>query len=95
MTLVYRRFSPYPPPEAYRAAAARLSAGVHKAVRRHLERLFLVLFDGARASEDRSSWSEERPAQHLPGSVFDVRYKGLTAQATYLDAGICRRARMR
>jgi hypothetical protein len=93
MALVYRRFSPYPPSAAYQAAAARLRAGAADAARRHLARLFLAVFDGARDSEDRSSWSEE--SRHLPGSAFDARYKGLTAQATYIDAAICRQARMR
>jgi hypothetical protein len=93
MALVYRRSSPCTPLAAHQAAAARLGAGVAKAAGRHLKRLFLALFDGVRDSEDRSIWSEE--SRHLSGSAFDARYKGLTAQATYIDAGICRRARLR
>jgi hypothetical protein len=95
MALVYRRFSTHGPPAAYQAAAARLCAGAAEAARRRLGRLFLALFDGVRDSEDRSSSSEEGFARRLPGSVFDARYEGLSAQATYLDAGICRRARLR
>jgi hypothetical protein len=95
MALVYKRFSTYTALAAYQAAAARLSAGVAEAARRHLERLFLALFDGVRDGEDRSSWGEESSVRRLPGSVFDARYKGLTAQATDIDAGICRRAHMR
>jgi hypothetical protein len=95
MAQAYRRFSTHGPPAAYRAAAARLCAGAAEAVRRRLGRSFLALIDGVRGSEDRSSWSEERLPRHLPGSVFDARYQGLTAQATYLDAGICRQARLR
>ena len=94
MALVYKRFSTYAPLAAYQAAAARLSAGPAKAAARHLQRLFLALVDGVRDSEDRSSWSEES-ARHLPGSVFDARYKGLTAQATHIDAAICRQMRLR
>jgi hypothetical protein len=93
MALVYRRFSPYSPLAAYPAAAARLRAVAAKAARRHLARLFIALLDGVRDGEDRPSRSEE--SRHLPCSVFDARYKGLTAQATFIDAAICRQARMR
>jgi hypothetical protein len=95
MASVYRRFSTYAPPAAYQAAAARLCAGAAEAARRRLGRLFLALIDGVRDSENCSSWSEDGFPRHLPGSVFDMRYKGLTAQATYIDAGICRQARLR
>jgi hypothetical protein len=95
MASVYRRFSTHPPPAAYQAAAARLCARAAEAVRRRLARFFLALIDGVRDSEDRSGRSEESFLQHQPGSVFDTRYKGLAAQATYIDAGICRRARLR
>jgi hypothetical protein len=95
MALVYRRFSTDGPPAAYQAAVARLCAGAAEAARRRLERLFLALIDGIRDGEDRLGWSEESVSPHLPGSVFDTRYMGLTAQATYIDAGICRRARLR
>jgi hypothetical protein len=91
----YRRLSTYTPLAAYQAAAIRLGADAADAARRHFERSLLALLDGVRGSGDRSSCSEESFARHLPGSVFDARYKGLTAQATYIDAGICRRARMR
>jgi hypothetical protein len=94
MAQSYKRFSAHTPRAAYQAAAARLGAGAAEAARRHLQRLYLGLFDGVRDGEDRSNWSEEN-ARHLPGSVFDARYKGLTGQATYIDAGIRRRARMR
>jgi hypothetical protein len=95
MALVYRRFSTDAPPAAYQAAVARLCAGAAEAARRRLGRLFLTLIDGIRDSEGRPNRSEESFSRHLPGSVFDTRYKGLTAQATYIDAGICRRARLR
>ena len=96
MALIYRRFSTHPPPAAYQAAAAsQLYAGAAEAVRRRLARLFLALIDGVRVSEGRSSWSGENFPQHQPGSVFDARYEGLSAQATYIDAGICRQARLR
>jgi hypothetical protein len=86
MALVYRQLSTHPPRAAYQAAASRLSAGAAKAAGRHLKRLFLALLDGD---------GEDRFARHPPGSVFDARYKSLTAQATYIDAAICRRARTR
>ena len=46
-------------------------------------------------SEYRFSRSRQRALQGLPGSVFDARYKGLTAHAAYLDAAICRAGRLR
>jgi hypothetical protein len=95
MASVYRRFSTDSPPAAYQAAAARFYASAAEAVRRRLARSFLALIDGVRDSEGRSHWSEESFPRHQPGSVFDTRYKGLAAQATYIDAGICRRARLR
>jgi hypothetical protein len=95
MALIYRRFSTHPPPAAGQAAAARLCARAAEAVRRRLARLFPALIDGVRDSEDRSARSEESFPRHQPGSVFDARYKGLSAQATYIDAGICRQARLR
>jgi hypothetical protein len=94
MAPVYKRLSTYTPLAASQAAAAWLGAGAAEAARRHLQRLYLALSERVRDSEDRSNWSEES-ARHLPCSVFDARYKGLTGQATYIDAGICRRARMR
>jgi hypothetical protein len=95
MASVYRRFSTDRPPAAYQTSAARLYAGAAEAVGRRVERLFLALIDGVRDSENRSSWSEDGFPRHLPGSVFDTRYKGLADQMTYIDAGICRRARLR
>jgi hypothetical protein len=94
MALIYRRFSTDSPPAAYQAAA-RFYASAVEAARRRLARLFLALIDGVRDSEDPSNRSEESFPQHQPGSVFDARYKGLSAQANYIDAGICRQARLR
>ncbi len=93
MALVYRRFPTYAPPAAYRAAPAQLYAAAAEAARRRFGRLFLALIGGFRDGEDRCR--EERVPRHLPGGVFDTRYKGLTAQATYIDAGIRRQARLR
>ena len=95
MALIYRRFSTHPPPAAYHAAAARFYASAVEAARRRLARFSLALIDGVRDGEDPLSRSEESFQRHQPGSVFDARYKGLSAQATYIDAGICRRARLR
>ena len=95
MALVYRRFSTDAPPAGYHASVARLYAGAAEAVGRRVGRLFLALIDGVRNSRNRSSWSEDGFSRHLPGSVFDTRYKGLTDQMTYIDAGICRQARLR
>jgi hypothetical protein len=93
MAQVYKGFSTHASPAAHQVAGARLGARAAEATRRHFGRFFLALLDGVRNSEAHSSGCEE--SRHLPGSVFDPRYKGLTAQATYIDAGIRRRARMR
>jgi hypothetical protein len=39
-------------------------------------------------SQHRSS--REDASRYPPGSVFDARYKGLSAQAARIDAAICR-----
>jgi hypothetical protein len=46
-----------------------------------------------RDSEDR--WSRQGVPGHLPGSLFDARYRGLTSDAAGIDAAImCRRERL-
>jgi hypothetical protein len=95
MALVYNGFPTYRLLAAYLAAAARLGAGATEAARRCSERFMLVLVNGLRDSEHRSSGSRECALRHLPGSVFDARYNGLSAQAAYLDAAICRQERLR
>jgi hypothetical protein len=62
--------------------------------RRRLERLWLTFTSDLRDGEDR--WSQQRVSGHLPGSLFDARYKGLTADAAGIDAAImCRREPLR
>jgi len=95
MARVYNGFSPFRPLAAHQAAAARLGARAARAARRGLARFLPALIDELRNSEDRSRRSEENFSRHLPGSVFDARYKGLTAQAADIDAGICRQERLR
>jgi hypothetical protein len=95
MALVYNRVSTYGRLAAYQAAAARLSAGAAQAARRCSERFLLAPIKDLRDSEHGSSGSRENALRHLPGSVFDPRYKGLTAQAAHLDAAICRQERLR
>jgi hypothetical protein len=86
---VYNGFSSY---RLFAASltAARLNAGLTEAARRLSERRWLISTNDLRDSERRYSASE-----HLPGSVFDARYKGLTAHASRLDAAICRQRRLR
>jgi hypothetical protein len=95
MALVYNRFSTYRLLAAYLAAAARLGAGATEAARRCSERILLAPLNELRDSEHRSSGSREGGLRQLPGSVFDARYNGLTAQAAHLDAAICRHERLR
>jgi hypothetical protein len=93
MARVYSGFSNYKPfVGGYQAAG--LYARLAEAARRRLERLRLTFTSDVRDSEDR--WSQRRVSGHLPGSLFDARYKGLTADAAGLDAAImCRREHLR
>jgi hypothetical protein len=72
-------------------AAAGLCAGLAEAARRRSERLRLT--DDLRDSAYRLS--RHSISGPLPGSLFDARYDGLTAEAARLDAAICRRQRLR
>jgi hypothetical protein len=89
MALVHNDFSIYRPSAAY-VTAARLIAGLTEVARRLSERRRLTLTNDLRDSEYRSSWRRQSP-----GSVFDTRYKGLTAHAARLDAAICRQEHLR
>ena len=91
MALVHKRFSTYRRFAAYQAAA-RLKAGLTEAASRRSERHWLAPTNDLRDSEHRSSWSQPSASRHLPGSVFDARYKGLTGHAARLDAAICRQS---
>jgi hypothetical protein len=89
MALVYSGFSTYRLLAAYQTVA-RLNARLAEATRRFSECRQLISTNDLRDSECRYSASE-----HLPGSVFDARYTGLTAHASRLDAAICRQRRLR
>jgi hypothetical protein len=91
MTRMYSQFSSYRLFAGGDHAAARLYAGLAKAVRRRLGYLWLTVSKDLRNSEDHLSWSRLSTSRRLPGSVFDARYAGLTAHAAHLDAAICRR----
>jgi hypothetical protein len=95
MALAYNRISTYRLLAEYQAAAARLCAGAAEAVRRRSERILLASIEDVRDSERRSSWRRQSASRHLPGSVFDARYRGLSAQAALIDAAICRQERLR
>jgi len=89
MALVYNGFSTYRPSAAY-VTAARLVAGLTEVARRLSERRSLSLTNDLRDSEHRSGQGRQSP-----GSVFDARYKGLTAHAAHLDAAIRRQEHLR
>lgn len=89
MVLVHNGFSTYRPSAAY-VTAARLIAGFTEVARRLSERRWLTLTGDVRNNEHRSGWSTR-----TPGSVFDARYKGLTAHAARIDAAICRQEHLR
>ncbi len=90
MARVYNGFSSYRPFAGGYQAAAGLYADFAETARRRWERLWLAFTSDLRDSEDR--WNRQSVSQHLPGSLFDARYKGLSADAAGLDAAImCRR----
>jgi hypothetical protein len=94
MARVYSRFSSYKPFVGSYLAAAGLYARFAQAARRRLERLSPTFAGDLRDGGDR--WSQQRVSRHLPGSLFDPRYNGLTADAAGIDAAImCRRAHLR
>lgn len=93
MARVYNGFSSYRPFAGGYQAAAGLYACLAEAVRRRCERAWLIFANDLRDSEDR--WSRHSVSGHLPGSLFDARYKGLMADAAGIDAAICRRERLR
>jgi hypothetical protein len=94
MAQVYNRLSTDRLFLAFQAAAACLNADVAEAAVR-LSRRFLASTNDVRGSEHRSSLRQQIALRHLPGSAFEARYEGLTAQAAFIDAAICRRQSMR
>jgi hypothetical protein len=74
-------------------AAAGLYSGLAKAAGLRSRRLWLAFSDDLPDSEGRRS--RQRVSDHLPGSLFDARYKGLAADAARLDAAIRRQERLR
>jgi hypothetical protein len=75
MARVYNGFSSYRLFAGGYQAAAALYVGLAEAVRRRLERPCLNYL---RVSDDRRS--RQRDSRHLPGSLFDARYEGLSAR---------------
>jgi hypothetical protein len=90
---VYNGFSSYRPFAGGYQAAAGLYACLTEAARRRWERLWLAFISDLPDREDR--WSRHSVSGHVPGSLFDARYKGLSADAAGIDAAICRRERLR
>ncbi len=93
MARVYNGFSSYRPFAGGWQAAAGLYANLAGAASRRWARLWLAFISDVRDSEDRLSRRDV--SGPLPGSVFDARYKGLSADAAHLDAAIRRRERLR
>jgi hypothetical protein len=93
VTRVYYGFSSYRLFAGGYQAAAGLYASLAEAARRRADRSWLASANDVRDSENRRS--RQRVSADLPGSVFDSRYDGLTAEAARLDAAICRRPRPR
>ena len=84
MARVYSGFSNYKPFVGGYQAVAGLYAPLAEAARRCLERIGLTFTSDLRDGEAR--WSQQRVSGYLPGSLFDARYKGLTADAAGIDA---------
>jgi hypothetical protein len=95
MALIYNGFSSYRLFAAYLAVAARLGIGAADAAGRRSERSLTASADDVRESEYRSRSNRRSASRPQPGSVFDARYRGLSAQAAFIDAAICRHAHMR
>jgi hypothetical protein len=93
MAQVYNGFSSFRLFAGGYQAAAGLYAGLAEAARCRSVRLWLAFTGDLRDSEDRRS--RQGIPGHLPGSLFDARYRGLTADAAHLDAAISRRERLR
>jgi hypothetical protein len=91
MAQAYNGFSSYRLFAGGYQAAAGFCAGLAEAARRRAVRPASA--NDLSDSEDR--FSRQHVSGNLPGSVFDPRYEGLTAQAASLDAAICRRQRLR
>ncbi len=90
MAQVYHVISSYRLLAAYQAAVARLVASAADAVRRRSERSLVASIDDVRDSERRSGRGRQSASRHQAGSVFDARYRGLSAHAALIDAAICR-----
>jgi hypothetical protein len=88
MARVYNGFSSYRPFAGGYQGATGLYARLVVAASRRWERLWLTIPSEHRESEDR--WSRQSVSEHLPGSLFDARYNGLTADAAGIDAAIMR-----
>jgi hypothetical protein len=93
MARMYNGFSSYRPFAGGYQAAAGLYAGLAEAAKRRFARLWLTCTNDLGDSEDR--WSRQSVPEQLPGSLFDARYKGLSADAARIDAAVCRRERLR
>jgi hypothetical protein len=94
MVLVHNGFPAFILFAVYQTAA-RVGVGLTQAARRRSERRWLNSTSDLCHGEQRPSWGRQTAQRNLPGSVFDARYKGLTAYAGRLDAAICRQERLR
>ena len=94
MAPAYPAISTYRLLAACQAAVAPSGAGAAEAVRR-LSKPFLASINDVRESGRRSRRGQQSASRHLPGSVFDARYEGLSAQAALIDAAIFRQERLR
>jgi hypothetical protein len=95
MAPAYPAISTYRLLAACQAAVAPFGAGAAEAVRRRSKPYLLASINDVRDSERRSSRGQQSASRHLPGSVFDARYEGLSAQAALIDAAIFRQERLR
>ena len=88
MAPAYSAISTYRLLAAWQAAVAPLGASAAEAVRRRSKPFLLASINDVRDSERRSSRGQQSTSRQLPGSVFDARYQGLSAQAALIDAAI-------
>jgi hypothetical protein len=95
MAQAHNEFPTYRPFLAFRTAAQRY-ADLTEAAKRFSPRGWLMSIINFGNSRYPLDWrAQSGAAEPQPGSMFDARYKGLTADAARLDAAICRRKHLR
>jgi hypothetical protein len=95
MAQAHNEFPTYRPFLVVQTAAQRCAA-LTEAAKRFSPRGWLMAIINLGNSRHSLDWrAQSGAAEPQPGSIFDARYKGLTADAARLDAAICRQRHLR